>query len=97
LDCIFVSDLHGKNKRYVRLFQTIIKEKPDAVFLGGDLLPNQFALDSGMDEFIEDKIFSNIRKIKENVDKEIRFFIILGKKLSTLVLQPKHDPFSHQV
>ena len=78
MDCIFVSDLHGKNKRYARLFQTIIKEKPEAVFLGGDLLPNQFALDSDMDEFIEDKIFSNIRKIKENVDKEIRFFIILG-------------------
>jgi len=78
LNCIFVSDLHGKNKRYARLFQTIIKEKPDAVFLGGDLLPNQFTLDSNMDEFIEDKIFSNIRKIKENADKEIRFFVILG-------------------
>ena len=78
MDCIFVSDLHGKNKRYDRLFQIILNETPDAVFLGGDLLPNQFTLDSNMDEFIEDKIFSNIRKIKENADKEIRFFIILG-------------------
>ena len=78
MNCIFVSDLHGKNKRYARLFQIIIKEKPDAVFLGGDLLPNQFTLDSNMDEFIEEKIFSNIRKIKKNIDKEIRFFIILG-------------------
>lgn len=78
LNCIFVSDLHGKKKRYNRLFQIILNETLDAVFLGGDLLPNQFTLDSNMDEFIEDKIFSNIRKIKENADKEIRFFVILG-------------------
>jgi Icc-related predicted phosphoesterase len=75
---MFVSDLHGKKNRYDGLFQIILNETPDAVFLGGDLLPNQFALDSNMDEFIEDKIFSNIRKIKKNIDKEIRFFIILG-------------------
>lgn len=78
LNCIFVSDLHGKKKRYNRLFQIILNETLDAVFLGGDLLPNQFTIDSNMDEFIEDKIFSNIRKIKENADKEIRFFVILG-------------------
>jgi len=78
LDCIFVSDLHGRKKRYNRLFQIILNELPDAVFIGGDLLPNQFALNSNMDEFIEDTIFSNIKKIKEKVDKKIRFFIILG-------------------
>ena len=78
LNCIFVSDLHGGKKRYDRLFQIILNELPDAVFIGGDLLPNQFALNSNMDEFIEDTIFSNIKKIKEKVDKKIRFFIILG-------------------
>jgi len=63
LNCIFASDLHGKIKRYGSLFNILLNEIPDAVFLGGDLLPNQFTLDSSMNEFIEDKIFSNIERI----------------------------------
>jgi len=59
---MFVSDLHGKIERYDRLFQIILNETPDVAFLGGDLLPNHFALNSNMDEFVEDKIFSNIKK-----------------------------------
>jgi len=78
LNCIFVSDLHGKIKRYESLFNILLNEIPDAVFLGGDLLPNQFALDSNMNEFIEDKIFSNIKRIISEIGKKIRFFIILG-------------------
>jgi Icc-related predicted phosphoesterase len=38
--CFFVSDLHGNVSRYLNLYDTIIDEKPDAVFLGGDLLPH---------------------------------------------------------
>jgi len=78
LNCIFASDLHGKIKRYESLFNILLNETPDAVFLGGDLLPNQFTLDSNMDEFIEDKIFSNIERITNDIGKKIRFFIILG-------------------
>lgn len=39
--CLFVSDLHGKMSRYEALFKVIKKEKPDFVFIGGDLLPHQ--------------------------------------------------------
>ena len=78
MNCIFASDLHGKIKRYESLFNILLNEIPDAVFLGGDLLPNQFALDSNMNEFIEDKIFSNIKRIINEIGKKIRFFIILG-------------------
>jgi len=77
LDCIFVSDLHGKVKRYESLFKIILKEKPDAVFLGGDLLPNQFVLNSDINRFIDNEIFSNIKKIKE-ANKNMKFFVILG-------------------
>lgn len=38
--CFFASDLHGHKDRYLKLFQAIRAEKPRAVFLGGDLLPN---------------------------------------------------------
>jgi len=64
LDCIFVSDIHGKTKRYEKLFQIIKKEQPDGVFLGGDLLPNQFT-DSSIDIFIKKQIFSEIKKISK--------------------------------
>jgi len=38
--CFFVSDLHGRKDRYLKLFERITEERPDAVFLGGDLLPH---------------------------------------------------------
>jgi Icc-related predicted phosphoesterase len=38
--CLFVSDLHGRRGHYTALVQTIGRERPAAVFLGGDLLPS---------------------------------------------------------
>jgi Icc-related predicted phosphoesterase len=37
--CLFASDLHGRTARYERLLEAIERERPAAVFLGGDLLP----------------------------------------------------------
>jgi len=37
--CLFVSDLHGRLDRYEKLLAVAGEERPDAVFLGGDLLP----------------------------------------------------------
>jgi len=56
----------------------VIDEIPDGVFIGGDILPNHYSLDSNMDVFIENIIFSKIRKIRKTINKKIRFFIILG-------------------
>lgn len=38
--CFFVSDLHGSTDRYEKLAEAIRRERPSAVFLGGDLLPS---------------------------------------------------------
>jgi len=38
--CLFVSDLHGRADRYEKLFRAIESEGPEAVFMGGDLLPS---------------------------------------------------------
>jgi Icc-related predicted phosphoesterase len=38
--CLFVSDLHGSESRYEKLWAAIAGERPAAVFLGGDLLPH---------------------------------------------------------
>ncbi len=36
----FVSDLHGKENRYEKLFTAITKERPGLVMIGGDILPS---------------------------------------------------------
>ena len=41
--CFFVSDLHGHIDRYNTLFSIAEKEKPVAIFLGGDLLPHHWS------------------------------------------------------
>ena len=55
--CLFCSDLHGRIHRYGQLFQVIRDEEPDAVFLGGDLLPGAVQLFSAnipYDDFVND-------------------------------------------
>ncbi|MFH1100854.1 MAG: metallophosphoesterase [Methanobacteriota archaeon] len=76
--CVFVSDLHGKPDRYKKLFAIALKEEPDAVFFGGDLLPNHLTVMNNMEEFIQKTLFSSMKKIKQKLGKPIRFFLILG-------------------
>jgi Icc-related predicted phosphoesterase len=77
LQCIFVSDLHGNKKRYSKLFKTIEREKPDGVFLGGDILPSGFGINIDLDYFIQDVFLANISRLKRLGIKS-RFFTILG-------------------
>jgi len=81
--CFFVSDLHGNTERYKKLFQKISEEKPEAVFIGGDILPSGlFAFTSAFDEpevFIADVLEKNLRKLKENLrDSFPSIFLIMG-------------------
>jgi Icc-related predicted phosphoesterase len=52
--CIFASDLHGEHGRYRRLFDLVARERPAAVFLGGDLLAGAHAAlrGAGVDAFV---------------------------------------------
>ena len=74
---MFVSDLHGKKRRYKTLFKIIEKEKPDGVFIGGDLLPGGFGINTDIDEFLQDVFISKLSKLKQSEIKT-RFFTILG-------------------
>ena len=81
--CFFVSDLHGKIERYNKLFSRILSEEPEAVFLGGDLLPSGlFALTSNeiiVDDFIEDFLVAEFLKLKKAMgSKYPRVLLILG-------------------
>ena len=81
--CFFVSDLHGNQDRYVKLFDLIKKEKPSSVFIGGDLLPSglySFTTDHMVpEEFINDFIYQHLLEIKNKLgDDYPRFFLIMG-------------------
>ncbi len=79
----FATDLHGKIEQYNKLFSRILSEEPEAVFLGGDLLPSGlFALTSNetvVDDFIKDFLVSKFIRLKNNMgSKYPRIFLILG-------------------
>lgn len=78
MKCIFVTDLHGDCKKFEILFKIIKKEKPEGVFIGGDLLPNQFSIKTSIEEFLEKEFFSKINKIIKKSTKKISFFVIMG-------------------
>ena len=75
----FVSDLHGKTDRYLKLFNQIKDEKPDVVFFGGDLLPHALKKVENYDNFAIDFIFSNLWQLKEALQNQYPdIFLILG-------------------
>ena len=75
---LFVSDLHGSANRYKKLFEYISLEKPDAVFIGGDILPSGFRGGSPGD-FIEKTVILNLLSLKRSMrEKYPAVFIILG-------------------
>jgi Icc-related predicted phosphoesterase len=83
LNCFFVSDIHGMPGRYEKLFDQVRKERPDALFLGGDLLPSPFSQVAapGLDykNFLEDFLLNEINNLKKSMkDSYPRVFAILG-------------------
>lgn len=83
MNCIFVSDLHGLSERYIKLFKLIAHEKPDAVFMGGDILPSGMFMNYETHaiggDFIDDFLLVRFAGLKAALeDKYPRVFIILG-------------------
>ena len=71
----FVSDLHGKPDRYEKLFQVILKEKPEALFLGGDLLPHHYRDRNFVLDYLSPKLLS----LREELGKSYpQIYLILG-------------------
>jgi Icc-related predicted phosphoesterase len=83
LNCIFVSDIHGLSERYFKLFKLIEAEKPDAVFMGGDILPSGMFMNYETHDidgdFIDDFLLVKFAALKALLeDAYPRVFIILG-------------------
>ena len=79
MSCLFVSDLHGRVDRYEKLFGLIQSEKPEAVFLGGDLLPHHALNGDGPADFLRDFVAARLQDIKVLMaDRYPEIFVILG-------------------
>ena len=81
--CFFVSDLHGQTQRYEQLFRAIIRDRPQAVFLGGDLFPTGWAAltgdDSSSQDFVNEYLAARFMKLREQLAEAYpRVFLILG-------------------
>ncbi len=75
MKCIFATDLHGRVGHYETIFNIVRQEKPDALFLGGDLLPGGAILDFGIEEFLT-FFQTGLGSIKDTTGTKI--FLILG-------------------
>jgi Icc-related predicted phosphoesterase len=83
VSCVFVSDLHGNVDKYRRLFAAIEKMRPDAVFLGGDLLPSglgaMLATQSSNQDFLRRFVEPELESLRRKLGKSYpRSFVILG-------------------
>jgi Icc-related predicted phosphoesterase len=76
---VFVSDLHGSGERYRKLTGVIETERPAAVFLGGDLLPNHWASALGGSEFIGDVLGPAFHRLRSTMGSGYpKIFLIFG-------------------
>jgi Icc-related predicted phosphoesterase len=77
LNCFCVSDPHGHIDRYEKLAHAIAKERPSAVFLGGDLLPG-VGLDREAD-FLNDYLIPRFTRMAQEMEQQYpAVFLILG-------------------
>lgn len=79
--CFFATDLHGQISRYEKLFALIAVERPEAVFLGGDLLPRaSFCLtEMQEEEFISKYLASSFDRLRQELGSSYpAVFVIEG-------------------
>ncbi len=79
--CFFASDLHGHTDRYDKLIASIIRDRPSAVFLGGDLLPRAAfsAIQSDYADFVCDYLVPTFTRTRDTLGVDYPdIFLILG-------------------
>jgi Icc-related predicted phosphoesterase len=83
--CLFVADLHGDPGRYRRLFEVLVDEAPDALFMGGDLLPSAFRSGYTPDDvqsvFVEEVLAAGLSRVHA----------LLGDRAPEVFLVPGND------
>jgi uncharacterized protein len=76
--CLFVSDLHGHVDRWEKLLSETDARRPDAVFVGGDLLPGG-ALLGGPPDFLRVWLGPRLEALRERMASSFpQIFAIFG-------------------
>jgi Icc-related predicted phosphoesterase len=76
IPCFFVSDLHGRTDCYEKLFDLLAKERPAALFMGGDLLPGALGSPGN---FIHDFMAAEFTGLRRRLGLDApRVFLIMG-------------------
>ena len=78
--CFFATDIHGQTDRYDKLLASIVRERPAAVFLGGDLLPRStFSIQSREADFLHDYLVPSFTEVRDFLGLDYPdIFLILG-------------------
>lgn len=81
--CMFATDIHGSVDRFEKLFARITAERPDAVFLGGDILPSPLlalgANPSEYEDFLRGYLGEGLSGVRTRLGGDYpRIFVILG-------------------
>lgn len=82
LTCFFATDLHGHTDRYDKLLASIVRDRPTAVFLGGDLFPRcstLSAIQSEQANFVHDYLVPTFTRARDSLGLDYpEIFVILG-------------------
>jgi Icc-related predicted phosphoesterase len=82
--CAFVSDLHGRPGRAAALFDVLRRERPRAVFLGGDLLAHGRG-----DAFLREVLLDGLARVRDALGADYpAVFAILGNDDPRAVAEP---------
>jgi len=77
-ELFFVSDLHGHRHRYGALVRQVLLDRPQALFLGGDLMPH-FARMTEPGDFFADYLLPLFRDLRKEMGPHYpNVFAILG-------------------
>ena len=77
--CFLVSDLHGHEDRYQKLFNAVRQEVPDIVFLAGDLLPHRFSSVASDEVFSAVNLAHEIERVRDGLGgSPPRWIVSLG-------------------
>ena len=72
--CFFATDFHGQTQRYEKLLASIVRDRPAAVFLGGDLLPSgshsPAAIRAARSEFVPSYLIPLFTKARESLGED---------------------------
>jgi len=73
IPCLFAADLHGSTHRAAALFAAVLRDRPRAVFLGGDL---EARGDDGA--FLSDVLIPGFERLRRRAGEPPAVFVVLG-------------------